>query len=223
MNILAFDCAVQGMGIAVLRDGVCLASHHEGGRDQTVRLLPAIETVLVEAGLDRRDLSLIVVTLGPGSFTGVRVGLAAAHGLSAGLGVPLAGLRTTAVLLAQAAGDGRVPIAAVDSRLGDWFCEIGGDDAPFVAAATDLVGRLRGRQWRVIGSGTKALTTFLAAAGIDAVAEEAVPDPVVLGGLAAKTGADVWRRQNAQQGLPRPLYLRGVNITLPDGARRTVG
>ncbi len=62
----------------------------------------------------------------------------------------------------------------------------------------------------------------MAYAGIDAIAEEAVPDPVALAQLAADAGIDVWRTRNVQEGLPRPLYLRGVNITLPDGARRTV-
>jgi tRNA threonylcarbamoyladenosine biosynthesis protein TsaB len=60
------------------------------------------------------------------------------------------------------------------------------------------------------------------AAGVDAVAEEALPDPVIIARLAADAGVAAWRARNAREGLPRPLYLRGVNITLPDGARRTV-
>ena len=52
--------------------------------------------------------------------------------------------------------------------------------------------------------------------------EEALPDPLIIARLAAAGGADAWRARNAREGLPRPLYLRGVNITLPDGARRTV-
>ena len=62
----------------------------------------------------------------------------------------------------------------------------------------------------------------LVAAGIDAVAEEALPDPVIIARLAADAGVEAWRARNEREGLPRPLYLRGVNITLPDGARRTV-
>src|SRR5882757_155928 len=144
--VLAFDCAVSGLGIAVVRDGARLAGLAEGGRDQAARLLPAIETVLGEAGVGRRDLSLIAVTIGPGSFTGVRVGLAAARGLAVGLGVPLAGLATTWVLLAQAKPGERLAVAAIDSRLGDWFCAIGeGDAAPFVTSARDLAVRLAGR------------------------------------------------------------------------------
>ena len=223
MTVLAFDCAVSGMGVAVVRDGVRLGGLSEGGRDQAARLLPAVETVLVEAAIDRRALTLVAVTIGPGSFTGVRVGLAAARGLAVGLAVPLAGITTTAVLLAQAAARDRLVIAAIDSRLGDWFCAIGeGDAAPFVSSARDLAGRLAGRPCLVVGTGVKMLVNELVAAGIDAIAEEAVPDPVTLARLAAEAGIEAWRGRNAEEGLPRPLYLRGVNITLPDGARRTV-
>ena len=223
MTVLAFDCAVSGLGVAILRDGVRLASLVEDGRDQAARLLPAVEAVLAEAGVGRRELSLVAVTIGPGSFTGVRIGLAAARGLSVGLGVPLAGLSTTSVLLAQASSRDRVVVAAIDSRLGDWFCALGnGETAPFVASAGLLASRLEGKACLVIGSGAEALAGELIAAGVDTIAEEALPDPVILGRLAVDIGADNWRVQNAREGLPRPLYLRGVNITLPDGARRTV-
>lgn len=223
MIVLAFDCAVSGLGVAVLRDGVCLADRVQEGRDQAAQLLPAIAEVLRRAGIDRRALSLIAVTVGPGSFTGVRIGLSAARGLSLGLGVPLAGLSTTAVLAAQAPADRtRVVVAAIDSRLGDWFCAIGGAAAPFVASAGEVASRLEGRACLVVGTGVHPLVEQLVAAGIEATAQEAVPDPIILGRLAGDFGVEKWRAQNRSDGLPRPLYLRGVNITLPDGARRTV-
>ncbi len=227
MTVLAFDCAVTGMSVALVRDGVRLAGLAEEGRDQAARLLPAIASVLAEAQVDRRDLSLIAATVGPGSFTGVRVGLAAARGLAVGLGVPLAGIPTTSVLLEQSRPGERLAIAAIDSRLGDWFCAIdeamdGQHASPFAASAHDLASRIAGRPCLVIGTGVTALAAGLVAAGIDGIAEEAVPDPVVLACLADNMSVDAWRAHNAREGLPRPLYLRGVNITLPDGARRTV-
>ena len=105
------------------------------------------------------------------------------------------------------------------------FCAIAeGDDepAPFVAAAPELVALLGGQACLVIGCGAQTLLPQLVAAGIDAVAEEALPDPVTIARLAADAGAEAWRMRNKREGLPRPLYLRGVSITLPDGARRTV-
>jgi tRNA threonylcarbamoyladenosine biosynthesis protein TsaB len=49
-----------------------------------------------------------------------------------------------------------------------------------------------------------------------------LPDPIVLARLGAAEGVEAWRARNRREGLPRPLYLRGVNITLPSGERRTV-
>lgn len=221
--VLAIDCAVSGLGVAVVRNGECLSSVREEGRDQAAGLIPAVASVLHKAGVKRPDLRLIAVTVGPGSFTGVRVGLSAARGLALGLGLPLAGLATTSVLIAQAGSADRLVVAAVDSRLGDWFCAVGeATETPFAATSADLAVRLRGRSCVVIGADVGRLVGELAAAGIDARAETAGIDPAVLARLALAPGVDYWRASNASDGLPRPLYLRGVSVTLPDGGRRTV-
>lgn len=221
-TVLAFDCAVSGQGVAIVRDGVSLASLFEEGRDQASRLLPAIAAALEQAGIARTQLDLIAVTTGPGSFTGVRVGLSAARGLAVGLGIPLAGIATTRVLHAQATAADRLVVAAVDTRLGDWFCAVGDDPVPFAATAADLAVRLAGQRCLIVGKEVAPLAASLLAAGIDAVTQEGPPDPVVLGRQALAEGVESWRGRNRAEGLPRPLYLRGVNITLPDGARRTV-
>jgi tRNA threonylcarbamoyladenosine biosynthesis protein TsaB len=221
-TVLAFDCAVSGQGVAIVRDGVSLASLFEEGRDQAARLLPAIAAALERAGVARTGLDLIAVTSGPGSFTGVRVGLSAARGLAVGLGLPLAGIPTTSVLRAQAPATDRLVVAAVDTRLGDWFATIGDDPAPFAATDGDLAARLAGDKCLIVGKDVAPLVASLQAAGVDAIAREGPPDPVILGRVALLDGVDAWRARNRAEGLPRPLYLRGVNITLPDGARRTV-
>ena len=223
-TVLAFDCAVSGQGVAIVRDGHSLASLFEEGRDQASRLLPAIVAALEQAGVARTELDLIAVTTGPGSFTGVRVGLSAARGLAVGLGIPLAGIATTAVLRAQAqvqVADWLV-VAAVDTRLGDWFCAIGDEPAPFAATVEQLATRLAGQRSLIVGKDVAPLAQALQAAGVEATTQEGPPDPVVLGRLAAEFGVEAWSVRNRAEGLPRPLYLRGVNITLPDGARRTV-
>ena len=221
MIVLAFDCAVSGLGVAVLEDGACRVRLLEEGRDQAARLVPAIAAALDEAGIARRRVGLVAVTTGPGSFTGVRVGLAAARGLAVGLGVPLAGIATTDVLLSQAGPKDRLVVAAIDSRLGDWFCALPAAP-PFVAGAADLAERLSGQPAHLVGAGVEPLADALRGLAIDVTAEEAMPDPEALARLALAAGADAWHDRNAAEGLPRPLYLRGVNVTLPDGRRRTV-
>ena len=66
------------------------------------------------------------------------------------------------------------------------------------------------------------LVAALTATGTDAIGDDAAPDPVMLARLALRESVEAWRVRNREEGMPRPLYLRGVNITLPDGARRTV-
>ena len=221
---LAFDCAVAGMSVAVIEDGNCLARAAEPGRDQAVRLLPTIASVLRAAGVERREIALLAVTIGPGSFTGVRIGLATARGLALALDVPLAGIRTTAALLAEAGeADGRRSVAAIDSRLGDWFCALGGTDpTPFLATNETLAGRLKGQCCIIVGAEAEALASAVGVYGIDAIAHKTLPDAATVALLAAADGVEAWRNRNRVEGLPRPLYLRGVSVTLPDGARRTV-
>ena len=217
--VLGLDCAISGLGVAVVRDGTCLASLREEGRDQAARLLPVVASVLRDSGQNRSELSLIAVTVGPGSFTGVRVGLAAARGLAVALGVPLAGIATTAALLAQAERRDRLVVAAIDSRLGDWFCAFGdGEAAPFLASTDELARRLKERPSLVVGPQAEALSQSLD----QAIAQTALPDPIAVARLALAEGIEAWRARNRTEGLPRPLYLRGVNVTSPDGTRRTV-
>jgi tRNA threonylcarbamoyladenosine biosynthesis protein TsaB len=216
MTVLAFDCAISGLAVAVVRDAAALAERREPGRGQAATLLPAIAATLAEARVDRRALSLIAVTIGPGSFTGVRVGLAAARGLALALGVPLAGITTTAVLLAAAPQDGRVAVAAIDSHLGDWFCAF--DGHPFIATTDGLAAKLAGRPCRIVGPQAETLAHHLP----NALARQSLPDPILLARLALADGVETWRVRNRAEGLPRPLYLRGVNVTSPDGTRRTV-
>jgi len=217
--VLAFDCAVTGLAVAVVRDGAVLASHRAEGRDQAATLLPAIAATLEQSGVARHGLSLIAVTVGPGSFTGVRVGLATARGLSVALNVPLAGITTTATLLAQASAPDFLAVAAIDSHLGDWFCALGeGDRTPFLASTEALAARIGGRPCHVVGPQADVLAPALA----NAVPQLALPDAPTIARLALEDGVERWRERNRTEGLPRPLYLRGVNITLPDGARRTV-
>jgi tRNA threonylcarbamoyladenosine biosynthesis protein TsaB len=219
MTVLAFDCAISGLAVAVVRDGACLAQHREEGRGQAATLLPAIAATLQEAGVDRRTSSLIAVTVGPGSFTGVRVGLAAARGLALALDVPLAGITTTAALLAAAPNDGRLTVAAIDTHLGDWFCAFAAErQAPFVATTEALTAKFAGKPCRIVGPQAEALAQQVP----NAIAQQVLPDPVVLARLALADGIDTWRARNRAEGLPRPLYLRGVNVTSPDGTRRTV-
>src|SRR5207253_5409880 len=106
---------------------------------------------------------------------------------------PLAGITTTATLLAQADAPDRLAVAAIDSHLGDWFCALGEhDSSPFLAATEVLATRVGGRPCRVVGPQADVLAPLLA----DAVAQTALPDAPTIAGLAPHDGLPPWRHRN---------------------------
>jgi tRNA threonylcarbamoyladenosine biosynthesis protein TsaB len=93
MNILAFDTTLSMCSIAVMAKGMVRAVRIETEpAKQVERLFPMIEEALAEAGIAYADLDALAVTTGPGSFTGVRIGIAAARGLRLATGLPVIGL-----------------------------------------------------------------------------------------------------------------------------------
>lgn len=93
--ILAFDASLPVLSAAIIsRTAPIAATSFEGRESRNERLLPAIEWLLRESGIERSSLSLLAVTRGPGSFTGVRIGLASAEGLALALGIPICAMPT---------------------------------------------------------------------------------------------------------------------------------
>ena len=118
MLILAFDTATDTATSALVGDGEVLGER----RSTAGRILAAADELLSEAGLSPRDISALAVGTGPGSFTGIRIGLAAARGLALALGVPVAGVSTLEALAAGAPG--AVPV--VDARRKEVFALVDG-------------------------------------------------------------------------------------------------
>ncbi|TGN47811.1 tRNA (adenosine(37)-N6)-threonylcarbamoyltransferase complex dimerization subunit type 1 TsaB, partial [Paracoccus liaowanqingii] len=91
--VLGFDTSAAHCAAALLQGGALVAARHEDmAKGQAERLMPMLEELLVEAGLGWRDLDVIGVGTGPGNFTGIRVGVAAARGLAVALRIPAIGV-----------------------------------------------------------------------------------------------------------------------------------
>lgn len=126
MIVVAFDTATEALAIGLGRwdaDGgeVLDARDLIAPRAANTRLLPEIEALLGDHGLSARDLGAVVVGRGPGSFTGVRIGVATAKGLAQGLGAPLFGVGTLdAVARRFAARDGLVGVVG-DAMRGEVY------------------------------------------------------------------------------------------------------
>ena len=128
MLILAFDTATPDASVALVRDGEVL----EERRSAAVRILADAHELMLRGGLHPKDLEALVVGVGPGSFTGVRIGLAAARGLDLALELPVAGVSTLDALAAGAPG--AVPV--IDARRREVFALLG--KAPIALAPGDL-------------------------------------------------------------------------------------
>lgn len=91
--ILGFDSSAAHCAAALLRgDRVLAARHEDMAKGQAERLIPLLEEVLTEGGVDWPDLSALGVGVGPGNFTGIRIAVSTARGLALGLGIPAVGV-----------------------------------------------------------------------------------------------------------------------------------
>ncbi|HEX7145558.1 MAG TPA: tRNA (adenosine(37)-N6)-threonylcarbamoyltransferase complex dimerization subunit type 1 TsaB [Gaiellaceae bacterium] len=113
MLILAFDTATDVATSALVSDGEVLGER----TSRAVTVLEDIDALLRQAGAHTRELDGIAVGIGPGSFTGIRIGLATARGLALALGVPVAGVSTLDALAAGAP----LALPVIDARRGEVF------------------------------------------------------------------------------------------------------
>ena len=119
MLTLAFDTATSVATAALVRDGEVLAER----ASRAVRVLEDAGELLREAGLEQSELDRLVVGTGPGSFTGMRMGLAAARGLAFALDLPVAGVSTLDALAAGAPG----ALPVVDAGRREVFTRVNGE------------------------------------------------------------------------------------------------
>lgn len=144
MLILSIDTSMPLFSVALVRGETLVASFAaEGKSSRNEKLLPAIDWILSEAGIPRSELDLLAVTRGPGSFTGVRIGLATVQGLAFALQCPIAAISTHEAAL----GDAAPPEALVFSDAGrseyyasgfrDGACEL--EPALLTAAQLEVV------------------------------------------------------------------------------------
>jgi tRNA threonylcarbamoyladenosine biosynthesis protein TsaB len=193
--ILAFDTATDVATVALVRD-----DHVLGERpSRAVRVLKDAEELLEEAGLAAAELDGIAVGTGPGSYTGLRMGLVTARTLSISLGIPVAGVSTLDALAAGAPG--AVPV--VDARRNELFTLV--DGRPTCLAAADLGVE---RDTAYVGDGAVRYRKEIAAAG-GRVPPDDAPEHVP------------WARQHALLArefgpgdAAEPIYLR-----IPDADR----
>ncbi|MES2683181.1 MAG: tRNA (adenosine(37)-N6)-threonylcarbamoyltransferase complex dimerization subunit type 1 TsaB [Pseudomonadota bacterium] len=226
MKLLALDTATEACSAAVWVDGVIHAHFEIAGRDHTKRLLPVVAEVLSKAGLRYSQLDGLVCGVGPGSFAGVRIGVAFAKGVALAHELPVVGVSSLALLAQRAlsaASAGRV-LVAIDARMGEVYCQPFERDAlglaqavgEAVVAAPGLVPIPAPRgPWLAAGTGWGAYEAALRerlGVEISAVDGAALPEAADAFALAVP----VFERAQAQAAdALQPIYLRNnVALTL---------
>ena len=187
---------------------------------QAEALLPMIDRAMREARLTPTALDLIAVTTGPGSFTGIRVGLAAAKGIALGLGVPLFGVTSFEASAASFEDclDERFLLVALESRRADLYIQLFNSARRALGApaavlpdtlAEIVIAATAARPLAVTGDAAARAAAVLYERDCASVVEDR--EPPVVGAL--RTALRRWRR-GEQGGSARPLYLRPPDVTL---------
>jgi tRNA threonylcarbamoyladenosine biosynthesis protein TsaB len=214
MKVLALDTATMACSAAVLADGVARARRFEAmARGQSEKLVPMAAQVLAEAGLTVAELDLLAVTVGPGAFTGLRIGLAAARALALASGLKLAGVTTTEAVahnVPECERQGRTVLVVLDSKREElWVQAFGADLAPLGdirAALPEQAAALVNGPVVLAGDAAGLVAPLLPGATLSTAL--GWPDAAVVGRLAAE-------RFRAGTALPaEPLYLREADVTV---------
>lgn len=122
MKILAFDTSAKTASVAVCEGGNILGvSNIENGLTQSELVLPMAEALLAQLKLSFADVELYAVTVGPGSFTGVRIGVSTVKGLAFGRDIPCAPVSTLEALAENAAGLSGLIVPCMDARRGQFY------------------------------------------------------------------------------------------------------
>jgi tRNA threonylcarbamoyladenosine biosynthesis protein TsaB len=222
MRVLAIDTALDACSVAVLdtlRGGITASESLPMARGHAEALMPLIARIMDRADIEFAELDRIAVTTGPGSFTGLRVGISAARGIALAAGRPAIGLSTLAGLAAPliAQDDRSNVVVAIDARHDHVYLQVFGTGgrtlvSPRIATLRNAVRAAVASPARVVGS----------AAGLLAAAWARGTDPPLLVDNRGAPDISWIARLGAAAaegyGPPRPLYLRAPDAQPQDAA-----
>jgi tRNA threonylcarbamoyladenosine biosynthesis protein TsaB len=222
MRVLAIDTALEACAAVVLDTGNGRATGHSLPmvRGHAEALMPLVRDVMEKAGVGFADLDRIAVTTGPGSFTGLRVGISAARGIALASGKPACGLTTLAAYAAPLiAEDDKTAIAvAIDARHDHVYLHVFGAAgrtvvSPRIVSIPEAVRLTAKGAVRLVGTGANMLAMAWPASEARPLKVEDLraPDIVWVARLAVAAGDN--------PAPPKPLYLRAPDAQPQDAGQ----
>lgn len=213
-------------GLAVIRDGnVIIETNEQSECGHNETLIPLIKSALDQAGVRESELSGIGVTIGPGMFTSLRVGLSVVKGLALARRIPVKGIGTLPALARSVPAGGHPVLAAVDARKGQVYAALYSSEyavliEPCVVFPGDLVAVLQAKMPRgqvLVTAGTGS--GLVSAAGTDAslVLEPTAAVTPSAAVIAAEAARYIEAGQADELASLEPLYLRRTDAELSRG------
>lgn len=178
MIVLGLDASSDAAAAAIVSDGVLLCEHTlNNGKNHSVKLLSMIENMLDETGISFCDIDVYACGVGPGSFTGVRIGAATAKGFAQSWNKPMTAVSSLEALAQNLRSYQGLRVAAIHARVDELFCAA--YDAfdnpviePCVMTVDELLNQLKGKACMVVGNGALMnKESFIRELGKDAVPE----------------------------------------------------
>ena len=222
-KILAMDSSGAACSAALWRRGAVVARRCQAmTRGHAEALMPMLVETMAEAGETFRALAAVAVTIGPGAFTGIRIGLAAARGIGLAANIPVLGVTTFAAIaeaVSEAERADRKLVVLLDSKRGDVFVqEFAAERAavglPAVLAPDAFPHRLASGSFILAGDGIAVVRSHISAANLD-IGYSVVEGPAEacwVAQLAARSAIGTTTRS------PAPLYLRAPEVRSPFAA-----
>lgn len=232
MLILGIDTATQQVGCAIGgHEGVLASAHSSRGKRHAETLTPAIDFVRRQARVELSEISVVAVDLGPGLFTGLRVGIASAKAIAHALRIPMIGVTSLDLVAFPVRFTNRLIVAALDARRGEIFYAFyrqvpGGIQRitePAVGSPDDLASEIIARAEDCLMVGDGALRYHDMFSGLSKVelAEQNLAYPTATA-LVQLAHAKALREEWVNSWDLEPLYLRSpdaeINWTTRDSA-----
>lgn len=230
MQVLALDTAMNGCAAGVFNNdtGDCFSVVESMGRGHAEKLVPIIQDTLIKARIDFQDLGLIATTVGPGAFTGLRIGLSTARSLGLALNIPVVGVTTLSVLVAAYLSRHETDkniLVLIETKRTDFYGQLFSSEGhtlsdPFALSADSIAAVYLEQPVVLIGDANARFVSLLGGGQKDMVMLETgyeIPDPAFI----ARIGYALWESGDTDT-MPEPLYLRDADVSQSKRVQRTI-